>query len=248
MAISTRSGQSVVSDADRHRRREPVRPSAADDVPGAPVVFVVDDDAAIRDSLRRLISSVGFKVEVFPSARAFLGARRPDAPGCLILDVRLPGLSGLDLQRELAASDAELPIIFLTGHGDIPMSVRAMKAGAVEFLTKPFREQELLDAIRTAIERDRTIRAEREERTELRRRYATLTPRERDVLLRIVGGLLNKQIAGELGTSEATVKEQRGHVMTKMQAGSVAELVRFASRLGITPAGGGPGQVVREDS
>jgi FixJ family two-component response regulator len=225
-----------------------VRPSAADDVPGAPVVFVVDDDAAIRDSLRRLISSVGFKVEVFPSARAFLGARRPDAPGCLILDVRLPGLSGLDLQRELAATDAELPIIFLTGHGDIPMSVRAMKAGAVEFLTKPFREQELLDGIRSAIERDRTMRAERQERRELQRRYASLTPRERDVLAHIVGGLLNKQIAGELGTSEATVKEQRGHVMTKMQAGSVAELVRFASRLGITPAGGGQGQVLREDS
>ena len=246
MAISTRLGHTSVADAERNRRREPARPSAADD-PAAPVVFVVDDDSAIRDSLRRLISSVGFKVEVFPSARAFLGARRPDAPGCLVLDVRLPGLSGLDLQRELSATDAELPIIFLTGHGDIPMSVRAMKAGAVEFLTKPFREQELLDGIRSAIERDRTMRAERQERTELQRRYASLTPRERDVLARIVGGLLNKQIAGELGTSEATVKEQRGHVMTKMQAGSVAELVRFASRLGITPAGGGQGQVVRED-
>jgi FixJ family two-component response regulator len=153
--------------------------------------------------------------------------------------VRLPGLSGLDLQRELADTDAALPIIFLTGHGDIPMSVRAMKAGAVEFLTKPFREQDLLDAIRSAIERDRTMRAERLERTELRGRYASLTPRERDVLARIVAGLLNKQIAGELGTSEATVKEQRAHVMTKMQAGSVADLVRFASRLGITPAGSG---------
>jgi FixJ family two-component response regulator len=150
--------------------------------------------------------------------------------------VRLPGLSGLDLQRELVATDAELPIIFLTGHGDIPMSVRAMKAGAVEFLTKPFREQELLDAIRTAIERDRAMRAERQERAELRRRYGLLTPRERDVLAHIIAGLLNKQIAGELGTSEATVKEQRGHVMAKMQAGSVAELVRFAARLGITPA------------
>jgi FixJ family two-component response regulator len=205
----------------------------------APVVFVVDDDSSVRDSLRRLITSVGFSVEVFPSAQAFLRARRADAPGCLVLDVRLPGLSGLDLQRELADTDAALPIIFLTGHGDIPMSVRAMKAGAVEFLTKPFREQDLLDAIRNAIERDRTIRAERRERTELRSRYASLTPRERDVLVRIVAGLLNKQIAGELGTSEATVKEQRAHVMTKMQAGSVADLVRFASRLGITPAGGG---------
>jgi FixJ family two-component response regulator len=191
----------------------------------------------VRDSLRRLITSVGFSVEVFPSAQAFLRARRADAPGCLVLDVRLPGLSGLDLQRELADTDAALPIIFLTGHGDIPMSVRAMKAGAVEFLTKPFREQDLLDAIKSAIERDRAVRAERHERSELRSRYASLTPRERDVLARIVAGLLNKQIAGELGTSEATVKEQRGHVMAKMQAGSVAELVRFASRLGIAPAG-----------
>ena len=204
----------------------------------APVVFVVDDDSSVRDSLRRLISSVGFGVEVFPSAQAFLKARRPAAPGCLVLDVRLPGLSGLDLQRELADTDAALPIIFLTGHGDIPMSVRAMKAGAVEFLTKPFREQDLLDAIRSAIERDRTMRIDRQEVTALRTRYTSLTPRERDVLTRIVSGLLNKQIAGELGTSEATVKEQRAHVMTKMQAGSVAELVRFASRLGITPAVG----------
>jgi len=203
------------------------------------IIFVVDDDAGMRNSLRRLITSVGFAVEVFPSARAFLDARRPDSPGCLVLDVRLPGLSGLDLQQELADTDGELPIIFLTGHGDIPMTVRAMKAGAIEFLTKPFRQQELLDAIRTAIERDRVMRAERHERAELRRRYASLTPRERDVLGHIVAGLLNKQIAGELGTSEATVKEQRGHVMAKMQAGSVAELVRFASHLGITPAGGG---------
>src|SRR5262245_51887283 len=213
-----------------------------------PIVFVVDDDASVRDSLRRLITSVGLKVEVFPNARAFLAAPRPDAPGCLVLDVRLPGLSGLDLQRELAETDAALPIIFITGHGDIPMSVRAMKAGAVEFLTKPFRQQDLLDAIRGAIERDRAMRAERRERAELRGRYAALTPRERDVMARVIGGLLNKQIASELGTSEATVKEQRGHVMAKMQAGSVAELVRFASRLGITPAGGGQGQVLREDS
>ena len=198
------------------------------------IVFVVDDDAAIRTSLHRLITSAGFRVEVFASTRAFLDAPRPDAPGCLVLDVRLPGLSGLDLQRQLAETDAELPIVFVTGHGDIPMSVRAMKAGAVEFLTKPFRPQALLDAVRSAVERDRAMRTERQERAELRRRYASLTPRERDVLERIVGGLLNKQIAGELGTSEATVKEQRGHVMAKMQAGSVPELVRFASRLGIT--------------
>jgi len=199
-----------------------------------PIVFVVDDDASVRDSLRRLITSVGLKVEVFPNARAFLTGLRSDTPGCLVLDVRLPGLSGLDLQRELAETDAALPIIFLTGHGDIPMSVQAMKAGAVEFLTKPFRQQDLLDAIRGALERDRTIRTERRERAELRGRYASLTPRERDVMGRVVAGLLNKQIASELGTSEATVKEQRGHVMTKMRATSVAELVRIASRLGIS--------------
>ena len=214
--------------------------------PTAPVVFVVDDDSSVRDSLRRLISSVGFGVEVFPSAQAFLKARRPDVPGCLVLDVRLPGLSGLDLQRELADTDGALPIIFLTGHGDIPMSVRAMKAGAVEFLTKPFREQDLLDAIRSAIERDRSMRIDRQELLGLRSRYGSLTPRERDVLARIVAGLLNKQIAGELGTSEATVKEQRAHVMAKMQAGSVAELVRFASRLGISPTGGGSNPPPRE--
>jgi FixJ family two-component response regulator len=238
MALSIRSGQTAVDSTERHGAGDLRRRAAEADM-SAGVVFVVDDDAAIRNSLRRLITSVGSTVEVFPSARAFLEARRPDAPGCLVLDVRLPGLSGLDLQRELAATDAELPIVFLTGHGDIPMSVHAMKAGAVEFLTKPFRAQELLDATRSAIERDRTMRAERQERTELRRRYASLTPRERDVLERIVAGLLNKQIAGELGTSEATVKEQRGHVMAKMQAGSVADLVRLASRLGITPAGAG---------
>jgi FixJ family two-component response regulator len=204
-----------------------------------PIVFVVDDDRSVRDALRRLITSVGMTVEVFPTAQAFLGAPRGDAPGCLVLDVRLPGLSGLDLQRELANTHAPLPIIFLTGHGDIPMSVQAMKAGAVEFLTKPFRGQELLDAIRHAIDRDRGARVERQELADLRRRYDTLTPRERDVMAGVVAGLLNKHIAAEFGTTEATVKEQRGQVVLKMQAGSLAELVRSAGRLGIAPYPGG---------
>jgi len=168
-----------------------------------PIVFVVDDDRSVRDSLRKLIASVGMTVEVFPTAQAFLSTPRRDAPDCLVLDVRLPGVSGLDLQRELVKTDATRPIIFLTGHGDIPMSVRAMKAGAIEFLTKPFRGQDLLDAIRSAIDRDRTARAERPELAELRRRYDTLTPRERDVMAGVVGGLLNKHMSAEFGTTEA---------------------------------------------
>jgi FixJ family two-component response regulator len=202
--------------------------------PDAPVVFVVDDDEPFRAGLCRLLSSVGFFVTAFATAAEFLAAQRPASPACLLLDVDLPGLSGLDLQRELLASNAMLPIIFLTGHGDIPMSVRAMKAGAVEFLTKPFRQEDLLDAIKLAIERDRLERAERQELAELRRRYQRLTAREREVMARLFAGKLNKQIAAEFGTGEVTVKEQRAKVMLKMQAASFAELVRFAVRLEIT--------------
>jgi len=196
-----------------------------------PTVFVVDDDEAVRNSLRRLLESVGLTVEVFPSAQAFLDRVRSDAPGCLVLDVQLPGLSGLDLQTELAGTKMPLPIVFLTGHGDIPMSVKAMKAGAVEFLTKPFRQEDLVKAIRSALESDRAARRERSELAELARRYEILTPRERDVMTRIVAGMMNKQIAAEFGTSESTVKEQRAQVMLKMQAISLPDLVRIAERL-----------------
>ena len=199
------------------------------------VVFVVDDDRSMRESLKDLIQSVGLRVEAFASAQEFLRGERDDLPSCLVLDVRLKGLSGLDLQKRMAENNTEIPIIFMTGHGDIPMSVKAFKAGAVEFLTKPFRDQDLLDAVYDALERDRKAREARAKVEELRGRYGSLTPREREVMTLVVAGLLNKQIAAEVGTSEASVKVHRQHLMQKMGAGSLAELVRMADRLGISP-------------
>ena len=199
------------------------------------LVFVVDDDASLRASLQDLLESVGLRVAACASAQDFLRHPRPEGPSCLVLDVRLPGLSGLELQQRLATGDLAMPIIFITGHGDIPMSVQAMKAGAVDFLPKPFRDQDLLDAIHQALARARHAHAQRAEMAALRRRFATLTPRQRDVMALMVAGRLTKQIAGELGTSEATVKTHRQQVMAKMRVDSLADLVRIADQLGLLP-------------
>ncbi len=197
-----------------------------------PAVFVVDDDVSVRESLKNLLRSVGLKVEAFSTAQEFLSSGS-SGPGCLVLDVRLPGLSGLDLQRQLAEANREIPIVFITGHGDIPMSVRAIKAGAVEFLTKPFRDQDLLDAVRQAMDRDREIRSREKEIAELRERYTSLTPREQEVMKFVVRGLVNKQIAAEIGITESTVKLHRGRLMHKMKAESLADLIRTAERFGL---------------
>ena len=200
-----------------------------------PTVFVIDDDKAIRSAIKNLLESMGLRAEVFPSPREFLKGAHKDRPGCLVLDVRLPGESGLDFQRELANGNVELPVIFITGHGDIPMSVQAMKAGAVDFLTKPFRDQDLLDAIQKAIGRDQARRQQKTEGAGIRNRFNSLTPREREVMSLVVAGLLNKQVAAKLGMSETTAKIHRGQVMRKMEAQSLPDLVRMSERLG-TPS------------
>ena len=206
-----------------------------------PIVFVVDDDASMRQALARLLQSVQLRVEVFASPREFLQSERPNVPSCLVLDVRLPGLSGLDFQAELARADVRIPIVFITGHGDIPMSVRAMKAGAVDFLAKPFRDQDLLDAVTAAIQRDQKRREHENAMTDLRAHFSSLTPREREIMALVASGLMSKQIAAEVGLSEITVKVHRSHLMKKMGARSVADLVRMAEALGVKPEHRGTG-------